>query len=230
MAVTHTAPSRVAKPQPYGWTNWVGLMIPSSTGFDGGIGNAPNLNGNIGGGPRGAAHEKKVGHGLCGDIGERRAFTAGGKWGATAARGTYVAGGVMDVEVKLTAWHGGWFEFRLCVPRDGGADKSVPETQECFNQHVLKVHESTPGYGQVNGHGKHRLDYQGIAPGVRCKSSSGHPDPTSKTVNKDWPKGSCCNQGGACSPPTANTDRWIVPASSAQSYKVRRSQLCAVQS
>ena len=43
-------------------------------------------------------------------------FKAGGKYGPTVARGTYVAGEAMDVEVKLTAWHGGWFEFRLCVP------------------------------------------------------------------------------------------------------------------
>jgi hypothetical protein len=42
----------------------------------------------------------------------------------------------------------------------------------------------------------------------KCKYSGGHFDPTSKTPNTIWPSGSCCNDGGACSPPDANTDRF----------------------
>ena len=127
----------------------------------------------------------------------------------------------MDVEVKLTAWHGGWFEFRLCVPFDGGKDRTIAVTQDCLNQHVLKIDPTTPEYPTSAGHGKTRLDYTDISGGVRCAATGGHPDVGSSTPNTAWPGGSCCNGGGACSPPEANDDRWIVPAYSTQSYKIK---------
>ena len=52
----------------------LGLTVPGDIGFNPGEGNAPNLNAGIGGGPSGAKREKEVGHGLCGDKGDRRAF------------------------------------------------------------------------------------------------------------------------------------------------------------
>jgi hypothetical protein len=175
------------------------------------VGNAPNLDAGIGGGTEGAARETTEGHGLCGDFfGSRRGFMAGGEYGSGPARGSFEAGGTMKVTVKLTAYHAGHFEFRLCVPSDGGASKSVPITQDCLNQHVLTIHTDTPGYPAV-------VDYEGMkgisneadAGGFyKCKYSGGHFDPTSKTPNTVWPSGSCCNDGGACSPPDANTDRF----------------------
>ena len=75
-------------------------------------------------------------HGLCGDLGSRNGFTAGGEYGPTKPRGTFVANGLMDVTVRLTAYHAGWFEFRLAVPADGGADMLVPITQSLLNEHV----------------------------------------------------------------------------------------------
>jgi hypothetical protein len=34
--------------------------------------------------------------------------------------------------------HWGWFEFRLCRPKDGGLNISVASSQECLNEHVLQ--------------------------------------------------------------------------------------------
>ena len=59
--------------------------------------------------------------------------------GPTNARGTFLSSGVAVIKVKITAYHAGWFEFRLAVPSDGGADKTVPITQTLLNQHVLEV-------------------------------------------------------------------------------------------
>lgn len=87
----------------------------------------------------------------CGDIKARKGFSEG-PYGATAARGTFVAGGVMDVQIKLTAHHSGWFEFRLAVP----VNASAPLTQELLNAHVLQIDDSTPGFPDV-------LDYQGLS-------------------------------------------------------------------
>ena len=53
--------------------------------------------------------------------------------------------------------------------------------QECFNEHVLKIDTSTPSYGKVHQHGKDRFDYLDVNKGVRCPTSGGHKDPTSRT-------------------------------------------------
>mmetsp|Transcript_82324 Transcript_82324/g.164101 ORF Transcript_82324/g.164101 Transcript_82324/m.164101 type:complete len:437 (-) Transcript_82324:97-1407(-) len=113
----------------------------------------------------------------------------------------------MEVRVKITAWHGGWFEFRLAVPADGGADAGASVTQELLNQHVLEIHPSTPEYSSVT-------DYMAVGGAFKCGVSGGHTDPTATSPNTAWPHGSCCNGGGACSPPNANTDRYVMQAAS----------------
>ena len=85
-----------------------GIWIPGPGSFVPGEGNAQNLNAGIGGGGDGWATENTVGHGLCGDTMPRNGFTAAsGVYGPSSARGTFISGGVMTVNVKLTAWHGG---------------------------------------------------------------------------------------------------------------------------
>lgn len=208
---------RTAPHKPVTWSNWVGIRVPGDASFDGGEGNAPNLNAGIGGGLAGAVKERDEGHGLCGDVATRNAFNAG-KYGATDPRGTYIAGGVLETKVKLTAWHSGWFEFRLCVPEDG-VGASAPVTQACLNRHVLQISPDTPEYDGGATQGKSRFDYTGLNSGSRCKVSAGHTDPTASSAHDrctddgcgHWPSGSCCNGGGVCSPPTENTDRWVVP-------------------
>lgn len=87
---------------------------------------------------------------------ERRGFMAGGQYGPTGTRGVYKSGETMDVSFLLSAYHAGWVEFRLCV-----LDESNPTlTQECLNEHVLKIHPSTPYYEDVT-------NYTGMW-GLRC--------------------------------------------------------------
>lgn len=113
------------------------------------------------------------------------------------------------------------FMFFFLDKADGGKDTSVPITQECLNTHVLKVDPATQEYPTADGHGKTRRDYTGVKPWFRCKQTGGHQDTSSNTPNEEWPKGSCCNGGGACSSPAANDDRWIVPSYSTGSYNIK---------
>ncbi|XP_045185095.2 uncharacterized protein LOC123543096 [Mercenaria mercenaria] len=52
--------------------------------------------------------------------------------------GSYVKGDVLNTKVDITAYHRGWFEFRLCPL----ATPNTKVTQECLNQTLLKVENS----------------------------------------------------------------------------------------
>jgi predicted carbohydrate-binding protein with CBM5 and CBM33 domain len=186
-------------------TNWVGITVPGDGSYIEGQGNAPNLNAGIGGGVAGAERELSIGHGLCGDLGDRKGFSEG-PYGRTESRATVQSGGVLNVDIKVTAYHAGWFEFRLCNPDSSGA-----LTQACLNEHVLEIDESTPYYPAVLDYaGMKGISKEGNGGWYKCKENSGFTDPTSQTPNTVWPKGSCCNDGGACSDPMANKDRYVL--------------------
>eukprot|EP00457_Paulinella_chromatophora_P000817 gb/GEZN01000817.1/.p1 GENE.gb/GEZN01000817.1/~~gb/GEZN01000817.1/.p1 ORF type:complete len:1137 (-),score=196.58 gb/GEZN01000817.1/:144-3554(-) len=213
--LTCPKPRQYRNEKPVEWTNWMGITVPGDASFNPGEGNAPNLNSAIGGGPAGESVMLSEGHGLCGDVASRGAFMSNGQYGAQPAKGVYQSGGIMDIQLKITAYHSGWFEFRLCVPADGGLNYNTPETQECFNQHVLKIHPDTPDYPAI-------LNYVGMK-GIsgtdggwyKCANSGGHLDPTSNTPQDYWPIGTCCNNGGACSDPANNDDRYVMEFSTA---------------
>jgi len=198
--------------------NWVGIVIPGDGAITMGSGDAPNLNAGIGGGPNGAAMEKQIGHGLCGDLATRRAFEVG-PYGATAPRATIPPGGVLSMDIALTAYHAGWFEFRLCAPGPSGV-----LTQECLNEHVLEIDPSTPYFPDViNYSGMQGISKGGDGGWYKCANSGGFNDPTSSTPNTFWPNGSCCSNGGACSDPMQNKDRYVVEFAAgggSQMYKV----------
>ena len=175
-------------------------MVGESRGV--GEGNAPNLNGG------GRDVEMVNSHGLCGGT-PTTGFMAGSPFGPTDPRGTFEAGGVMRVTFKITAYHAGWVEFRLAVPEDGGIDKSIPITQDLLNQHVLEIDDTTPYYDSV-------IDYASVAGDVKCRitGSQAHVDSTaSQSASDTWPKGSCCNGDGDCSPPSENRDRYVIERS-----------------
>ena len=53
--------------------------------------------------------------GVCGDpynAGEKPNEDVGGKFVTGITTGSYASGTSMEVEVKITAYHKGWFEFR----------------------------------------------------------------------------------------------------------------------
>lgn len=194
--------------KPYSWTHWQGVTVPGDMSFNGGQSNAANLNAGIGGGGTGTRGTQPGSHGLCGDNGQRNAFNVPALYGPTDARGTYVAGGTMSVMVRVTAYHAGWFEFRLAVPPDGGSAKE-PVTQALLNEHVLEIDESTPDYpAVVNYAGMGGMNGNG-GPN-KCSPTGGHVDSTASSPNSAWPHGTCCNGGGACSPPQENKDRYII--------------------
>lgn len=222
-------PRQYRNAAPIGWTHWQGITIPGDGSFAPGERNANNLNAGIGGGVANEFGAQAGSHGICGDIGSRKGFTAPSMYGPEPARGTFVAGGTMRVQAAITAWHAGWFEFRLGVPSDGGTDMSVPMTQDLLNEHVLEIDASTPDYPAVVNYAG-MLGYNGINGGwYKCLRSGGQPwptdalpdqghiDTTSSTPQRVWPHGTCCNSGGACSDPAANTDRYIVEFASSHS-------------
>ncbi len=178
----------------HGWTKWVGLVVPGSGDYMEGEGNAPNLNAAIGGGGANADKGSTAGgHGLCGDLGGRNGFMAGGPYGPTPPRGVYTIGEPMEVRVTVSAYHAGWFEFRLAKPDPAHMDPSTttPITQDMLNQHVLAIDPSTPHYSKVTDYanmGGIKGD-PGMGGEYKCKypQGAGRPvDPKSTTPNAKW--------------------------------------------
>ena len=193
------------------WTNAVGLAIPGDASEAYSVSDTNNLNGNIGGGSKGGVAPNS--HGLCGapaDGETGNIFMAPNKYGPQRPSGSAVSGGLLEVTVDITAYHAGWFEFRLAVPKDGGKQNDVPITQEMLNEHVLEIDPSSAdasvaldyynmkGYNNNDG-GKYK-----------CKHTGNYTDPTATSANTAWPWGTCCNHGGPCSDPRHNTDRYVI--------------------
>jgi hypothetical protein len=156
----------------------------------------------------GAQRELDEGHGLCGDIGSRRIFSDG-QYGATGPRMTVEAGEVLPISVKITAYHAGWFEFRLCSPDQFGG-----LTQDCLNQNVLKIDASTPYYPAI-------VDYANMK-GISGAAGNGdwYKCGVDKSPNQIWPSGSCCYDGGHCSDETNNDDRYVLEFAAGGGAKV----------
>lgn len=75
--------------------------------------------------------------GLCGDAPSDDFHLQGGKfYNGGEIQATYTPGGVIDIELGITAHHNGFFEFFLCDKSDL-ADPDGPITQECLNKHKL---------------------------------------------------------------------------------------------
>jgi len=212
------------------------------TEFGEGSSNKQSLNGGFAN-PSGinpVEYENQNGHGLCGDYVNRKAFSdPKAEQGNAAAKPlvSFNAGDYMDLEVVLTAHHEGWFEFRLCVPNDGGSSLESQLTQECFNKHVLEmdVAHAEKNYGkemkQRNGTPIYTspADYEGswgsnvwTDPDMMGKctwtvpgdnSTGGLPPPnygSAKARQGHGPVGTCCNGGGDCD--SGAPKRWRVPS------------------
>ena len=128
----------LSKPASRNVIHRAGPQFPVSSTM-GGNGDIQNLNAGIGGGPEGMAKELSQGHGLCGDDSTLRRFMAPNAYGPSSdtISETYIEGQSIDIEVSLTAYHKGWFEFRLCRPSDGGADLTKPITQRSASTNTL---------------------------------------------------------------------------------------------
>jgi len=75
--------------------------------------------------------------GVCGDPFDQprpRDNEMGGRYGLGIVAEEYVEGQMIDIEVELTAYHQGYFEFRLCPHNT----RRRPAQQACFDQHLLR--------------------------------------------------------------------------------------------
>ncbi|XP_064596497.1 uncharacterized protein LOC135463108 [Liolophura sinensis] len=76
--------------------------------------------------------------GICGDpwdVPDKPHEFPNGKYAKGIIVDKFKSGDIMPVKVQLTANHRGWFEFRLCPHNDNTSEA----TQECLDQHVLKI-------------------------------------------------------------------------------------------
>lgn len=177
--------------------------------------------------------------GPCGDLYDRQAFSTNFSSGACDAlpgSGSCIDKALaktfsevsldgdryFDVEVEVTAYHSGWFEFRLC--REGGRgrnDQGV--TQECFNQEVLQfdADHAKRLYGSLmKADVDDPTDYEGTGSEVRCDGAGA--DWKLQQVDVWAPEGSCCNKGGSCGSTGAGQRvRWTLPETGSTSYDIR---------
>ncbi|WAR30062.1 hypothetical protein MAR_003630, partial [Mya arenaria] len=109
----------------------------------------------------------------------------GGKYVTGTIVRSYVMGSKIDVTIKLTANHRGWWEFRLCPLRNS----NTAVTMECLDQHVLVIEDESTRYdlvkNYVNGAGSFHVKLQ-LPDDVtceNCKATTQHTDqPTTKTA------------------------------------------------
>ena len=122
-----------------------------------------------------------------------------------------------EVSMKITAYHYGWAEFRLCPEGGRGAD-GQGVTQECFNQHVLRfdVADAVARYTGMDSKGaQDPSDYVGIKTSARCDGPGAE---LKLEAPEMWsPPGTCCFDGGDCGSSSARDQdvRFVLPASSA---------------
>lgn len=81
--------------------------------------------------------------GVCGDdYGGVQHNMAGGKWALGDITATYTQGQDIDVTIRITANHLGFFNFSLCVNND--FTKKI--TEECLAQHPLTITDLDTGF------------------------------------------------------------------------------------
>ncbi|KAJ6644135.1 hypothetical protein Bhyg_09101 [Pseudolycoriella hygida] len=138
----------------------------------------------------GAAHQPDnpgTNCGPCGDpVGQARPRDneIGGRWDRGIITGRYTAGGIIPIEVQLTAAHLGFFEFRIC----NQPGNHNGETQACFNQHLLQ--RTDGGGSRVNVDGPRTYSQQFRLPAnLRC---------TRCVLQWNYRAGNNWGTGGAC--------------------------------
>ncbi|XP_046737867.1 uncharacterized protein LOC124406485 [Diprion similis] len=97
--------------------------------------------------------------GICGDawnLREPRPHETGGKYGNGVIARKYRAGTMIPIKVEITAFHEGYFEFRLCPMKQRG----VEVTAECLDQNILIGADGKSWYFPQYGPGLVDLNYK----------------------------------------------------------------------
>jgi len=88
--------------------------------------------------------------------------------GLPTARTEYKAGSIIDVEWTVTGNHGGRYSYRLCP------DNNTKPSEECFQNHVLKVVASSFSGEQLSGTGPGWNDWSPMIPGQQYSDGFGN--------------------------------------------------------
>ena len=83
--------------------------------------------------------------GLCGDaydMAQPRPNEMGGEFGKGVIGANFTMDSVIEVEVELTTYHKGFFQFRLC-PHNR---RDRPVTQTCLDKHLLSLETGDQKY------------------------------------------------------------------------------------
>ncbi|GIY67667.1 hypothetical protein CDAR_109521, partial [Caerostris darwini] len=114
----------------------------------------------------------KVNGGKCGVCGDPwhlevpRPNENGGKYGNGIIVRTYKRGQIIPAIVDITANHRGYFEFRICANKN----RKKEVTQDCLDQNVLTIINSTSTQYHVGNHGRSRVTLALQLPkGFTCK-------------------------------------------------------------
>lgn len=104
--------------------------------------------------------------GFCGDDYRQqtpRAHEHGGTFGQGVIVNSYSSGGILPVEIRITANHAGHFEFSLCNMDYGG------ESEDCFNQNRLRLANGADKYPVQSGVlGLYNVELQ-LPAGLSCR-------------------------------------------------------------
>ncbi|KAJ8715291.1 hypothetical protein PYW08_005272 [Mythimna loreyi] len=114
----------------------------------------------------GFSHQWSVNGGKCGICGDPydsstpRAHELGGKYGLGYIVATYAPGDLITFNVYISAYHKGFWEFRICTnPYDN--------TQECFDRILLESEDGETKYYPKRGSGTYEVKYR-IPSNVVC--------------------------------------------------------------
>jgi len=108
--------------------------------------------------------------GICGDPwnGRRESEAPGGRYATGTIVAQYSEGQVIDIDIRVTTNHAGWFEFKLCENNNIYQDSD----QSCFDKHLLEFTDGSTRVhvGPMGPAGKGIFSYQVKLPqGVTCE-------------------------------------------------------------
>ncbi|KAK3877591.1 hypothetical protein Pcinc_017706 [Petrolisthes cinctipes] len=96
-------------------------------------------------GGREVMHSQNQGRcGVCGDnwrLSEPRPHERGGVYGKGVITAQYRSGQVIPITIRISANHGGWFEFRLC----NNNNPRARDSQQCLNKQLLTFADGSRG-------------------------------------------------------------------------------------
>ncbi|GBP08959.1 hypothetical protein EVAR_78324_1 [Eumeta japonica] len=111
-------------------------------------------------------HQWEVNGGKCGicgdayDLAEPRSHELGGRYGQGFIVEHYEAGSVFEATIELSAYHRGYWEFRICPD-------PLDNDQECFDNYLVELENGDTKYYPI-GSAKYNLNYR-LPAGLECE-------------------------------------------------------------